>query len=127
MASIAWTPEHSQMGIGTILLPRQPTSPLTTDQYRLLMAAKIERLIKKETPEAARYYLGMVEVMEPLSVIDNLETAGLILAENSEMLNEKTGWTGQPIPADQIKNDRTSRLAMKGMDLETFLSRVYRI
>ena len=63
MASIAWTPPHDLTGLASVMM-EQPTEPLTIRKHRDLLAARIDRMVAKETEEEARRLLEVVEERE---------------------------------------------------------------
>lgn len=84
---IAWTPPESERGLGSVLLsPQQAQKPLTREAYRTALAARIDRLIKKEDAGTAQDLLLLIEDREPLRLVDRLETAAETLAEYSQTL-----------------------------------------
>ena len=127
-AKIVWTPARSQMGIGTVVMPR-PTKPLTLLEYTSHLGARINRMVNRAGPELASILLAQtVEVEEYLSVASRPETAGEVLAENSDVLVAKSGMAAErwPIPPSKIKADPELTPEMvEQEDLEDWLGTLY--
>ena len=123
MAQIAWTPPDSQLGVGTILFKEPPTKPLTSLWYQGLLRARIQRMVDALDPEQAEMLLAQVEDRELLTV-GPLKTAGLVLVEDSELLNEKAQPPLTPIPAKQILQEAQDPAILADDSLEEYLSRI---
>lgn len=76
MGKVAWTPPESQWGLGRVLLREQPAERLTLEQYLLLLAARIDRLVVKAGLEWARELLARYEEVERFSLAKNPRAAG---------------------------------------------------
>ena len=130
MAKIAWTPALSQMGIGTVVMPR-PTKPLTLTLYQGYLGARINRMVERAGVELAAEILAQtVEVEEYLSVASRPETAGEVLAENSDLLLQKSGMGAErwPIPPSKIKQRiDLSIQQIEEVTLEQYLGDLYHV
>lgn len=122
MARIAWTPDQSEQGMGTVLLPRRPLKPLTRAQYLLALSARIDRLIAAETPERARQLLAPIEAQESLS-LQRLGQAGEALTD-SERLREMSGANSPqfPVSPSSLTHDPAAETRLEAETLEEFLS-----
>lgn len=109
MAKIVWTPEKSEMGLGSVIL-ETPTSPLTLDGYRGLLMGRISRMIRRTDPEEAEGLL-----LKTLGAVENLWMPGQDLGDapellvwDSETLMERSGMMGQafPVPLARISPRR---------------------
>lgn len=121
---IVWTPENSVMGLGTVAMP-MPTAPLTLEQYRGLLARRINRMVDRAGPEEAETLLSRGP-----SLIEHLEMApehaGEVMAWNSEWLGERSGMSPFPVPVAKIRPDPDLTPEMlEETTLEEFLSRLY--
>jgi len=118
----AWTPPDSVMNLGSVLLPKVRLQPLPPPEYRLLLADRIDRLIKKETPERARELLRQYEPMENLTL--EPETAAEVLAENSEWLRERAAFPKEAANPP-FKNSPETAAMLESETLEEFLATLY--
>lgn len=125
MAEIAWTPPGSYLGLGTILLPRQPQQALSPQEYVLALSSRIDRLVRRERKERAKELLRVAGDVEGLEVGDNLASAGELLAENSQWLLERAAYPPKPVPAP-LEHDPAALRHLKEETLEGFLSILYR-
>lgn len=110
-----------------IVLMARPTDPLTMDQYRWAIEARINRLIKGMDPTEAVMLLSVTEDQEGL-ITGDPKTAAEILAWESETLVNKSGMLMEdwPIPAGKIKQLLEPTLEqMVEETLTVFLGRLY--
>lgn len=125
MTKIAWTPPDSQWGLGSVLLPAQPEGRLTSQQYRLLLAQRINRLVRKAGLEAARDLLARYEDVEKLSLAREPRAAGELLAEYSEWLRQRAAFP--PLGVEPpLKHSPETQEALEEETLEDFLALLYR-
>jgi hypothetical protein len=128
MERIVWTPEGSQMGLGTVVMPR-PTKPLTRADYQGYLDGRITRMVRRAgLSQAAQMLSRTAEVAEGLSVSNNPLEAGEILVFNSDQLAIASGMSGQnwPIPPEQIKPELDPPLeVVEETDLEEWLGMLY--
>lgn len=122
MPRIAWTPDRSEQGMGTVLLRRRPLKPLTREQYLLALSDRIDRLIAKETPERAKELLAPIEAQENLSLRFPGQV-GEALAE-SERLREMSGANSPqfPVPPSRLTHDPRAEDRLEAETLEEFVS-----
>jgi hypothetical protein len=127
MAKIVWTPEGSEMGLGTVVMER-PLMPLTMDDYRGKLSGRITRMIRRAgLPRAKRLLSETAEVQEGLSASDPLETAELLVWDSEDLAN-KSGMLDQtwPIPPGQIKPDPGRTVEqVEETDLRDWLGMLY--
>lgn len=89
MAKFAWTPQSSQFGLGSILLPSQPAT-LNRREYQLALAGRINRMLRAEGAEAVRLLQHRAAIEENLDLGTN--TAAIELVENSSRLSQMSGF-----------------------------------
>lgn len=123
---IAWRIPGSEGTLGLIPLRRRPIKPLTPAEIRFALADRIYGLVSKETPERARVLLVAAADNEGLEVGDRLETAGELLAENSNWLRSRAQIPTRPVPAREVKPDPEATALLEEETLETFLAELYR-
>lgn len=125
---ITWTPEGTEGYLGTVRL-EPPTEPLTCDQYRFLLEAKIDRMVQAELEWGE---MDPVELAEPLMweydrlVPGSVANLAELLAFHSETLNNKT--TGRlifPVAPAQIKDDPEAWSIIREQSLTEFLDDLY--
>lgn len=121
---IAWTPDGSVRGLGSILL-KPPEISLTREQYRFALADRIDLLVAKETPEVARDLLRILEIEERLVAPRNLRMVGELLVENSDRLAEIMGAFDFPIPLERIRHEPETSERLAEETLEDFLWALY--
>lgn len=121
---IAWSPIDSQLGVGAVLFHRQPTELLTRSSYLLKLASRIDRLVAKEEPEDARALLAQYEDIEGLELASDPATAGIVLAENSEWLLERSGFPADGIEPPFGHSEETAAFLAEET-LEDFLAALY--
>jgi hypothetical protein len=118
---IQWAPPDSLHGLGTIVLPDLPKNPLTPDQYRNLLAQRINRLVAAEEPEAALELLGQVPAKEAVTIPDDLSRVGEAMVETSNWLRNRAAFPNQPVTiraAETVEGEPEETL-------EEFLSALY--
>jgi hypothetical protein len=124
MERIVCTPAGSEMGIGTVIMPR-PTKPLTMEQYQGYLDGRITRMVRRAgLAQASQMLSRTAEVAEGLSVSQRPLEAGEIMVFNSDLLTIKSGMSGQnwPIPASEIKPELDPPLeVVEETDLEEWL------
>ena len=108
------------------MLPRQPLKPLEPKEYQFALAERINRMVAKELPNRAKALLEKAAQFENLHVLDNLKAAGDLLVENSDWLRSRAVFPSSPVPVP-LKNDPQGIEALKGDDLETYLSLLYHV
>ncbi len=123
MERIAWTPEGSVRGLGSVMI-RMPFEELTRQEHLHALAQRIDRLVAKETPEVARALLDVLETEERLVAPRNLKAVGELLAENSERLLESMGG-GFPVPRAMIRHEPETQDRLEEETLEEFLLALY--
>lgn len=122
--SIAWTPDHSERGLGSVMI-KPPTEPeLSREQYRFALADRIDRLVLKEQPESARRLLEILYAEEQLIVPRNLRGVGDLLVDNSDRLAEAMGWS-QPVQRARIRHEPETMERLDDETLEEFLMALY--
>ncbi len=117
--SIAWKPEGSVRGLGSVLIATPLEEP-TAQEHRFALAERIDLLVAKETPATARAFLEVLETEERLVAPRNLKMMGELLAENSERLLESMGG-GFPVPRAMIKHEPEMQDRLEEETLEEFL------
>ena len=70
------------MGLGTVVFRKHPTKPVTAGHNRLDLSSRIDKIIEPEHPEVALQLLRQVKQMDNLRVVQNLTSAGFVVAEN---------------------------------------------
>lgn len=124
---IVWTPDNSEMGVGTVLLQLHK-KPVTLNDYRWALERKLHRMIQLTGSESARRLLARtVEAFDSLAVTEDLSTAAETMAFESETIGLKTGalsqeWPMKKFPALESEQDRAM---VEAQTLEEFLMRVY--
>lgn len=128
MAQIVWTPEKSVMGLGTVLMDR-PVQPLTLDQYRWALAARIDRMVQEAGDDAPRLLRKTVEYQEiHMTVATHLGQVGEIMAWDSDQLTDQSGMLGEnwPLAPGKVRQQvEPTAEDLEQMDLEEYLGRLY--
>ena len=122
MAQIAWTPQYSQLGSGTVLFKNPPETPLTPLWYQGLLSSRIQRMVDALDPEEAERLLAQLEDRELQLTVGPLKTAGLMLVEHSQLVKERAQGPSSPIPAEQIKQEAQGPEVLVDDNLEEYLS-----
>lgn len=102
---IAWAPKHSNHLLSGILLKAPLTEPLTPEWYRSILGSRIQRLVDAEEPEYALGILAHLEKLEPMDLENNLKSAGDVIVENSNLLQEVTTFLDRTLPASEVRHD----------------------
>jgi hypothetical protein len=120
-----WTPPNSSGTLGSILLPSPRPQALTPEMYRDRLAARIDRLVSAEEPEAARRLLRAMEETDGLMVPEDLSTVGALMVETSNWLRDRAGMPSDPVPAARLTPSLEAGPALASETLEEFLMELY--
>jgi hypothetical protein len=128
MAAGAWTPEKSELGIGTVVVKSRPDKELTLDHYRGMLSSRIDRMVAGLSPQELRAEAALAMVVEGLDLTE-AGSPGALMAEMSDALLARSGMGAQtwPIPASELRLDKPLGREMMDADLSLaeFLDLIY--
>ncbi len=124
MTQVVWTPDASEMGLGTVILSERPKEPLTQNRWEAALADRINRLAAKASPEELDAARDLVFSMEQIDLPRN---PGFLLLEESSELRNKSGMnaTSWPVPVRAIQQEPDKLEALEEETLLDFLETVY--
>lgn len=123
---LVFTPAHSQMALGSVVVRKRPALPVSPHQYRLLLADRIQAMIDDVEPEDAKPLLRELAVQEGLVLTRDLSNAGVTLAEYSQTLREMAAYPVQPILPEQFEEDIDTADAIAEEVLEEWVTLLLR-
>lgn len=100
---LVFTPPHSQMGLGSVVVRQRPRRPVSPAEYRGMLARRIQEMVDAAEPKEARLLLGELARQEGITL--SLRSAGEMLAEHSQTLREMASYPVVPIRPEQFDDD----------------------